>query len=139
MDTNIRQSIIPNNGLGGSPPSELQGAVVGHNFIVNNIFTPHAVADLYDLRINFDGKSTVTQNRCKLEIDIGGTQGVIYTKSEDFDISAGVEKQLSFDAMYYSYDTFFLNGGTLYLTVPQEVEIYNITYLVAPRYKRENT
>jgi hypothetical protein len=81
----------------------------------SNTFTPINENDYYIVRVTFTA-STVsgTINFVTLDLDIGGTPGIIW--SETFIPDKGAGQYFSFAIPVYTGNTFVPNGGTFYLT-----------------------
>jgi hypothetical protein len=87
--------------------------------------------DAYALSIRFKAKMDVLNGYFDVDLDIGGTQGIISQESLIFTRGANTEQRFDIDMVVFSGSTFVANGGTLSIT-PQngEMEIYDISFVI---------
>lgn len=83
---------------------------------INNKIHPISEFDVYNLRIgfkvqNYDG----ARPYINLELDIGGTQGVVVEDTKVL-VKGGAEQFVLFDFEVFSGATFNANGGDIYIT-----------------------
>lgn len=98
---------------------------------VSGLITPQTVGEVYDARINFKAESTTNQNYLRIQLDIGGAQGVILEKVIDFPRGAGIEHSFSSTNLFYALGTFISNGGQLKIFADDNAEIWDISYVIA--------
>lgn len=77
--------------------------------------------------------TTASSDIClKTSIDIGGTVGEIYPRNFTLSKGSGIEHFYSASFLYYTRDTFELNGGLVKVSTENgPVAIYNIRYVFA--------
>ena len=87
--------------------------------------------DAYTLSIRFKAKMSVNNGYFDIDLDIGGTQGIISQESVVFTRSSGIEQRFDIDLTVFSGSTFVANGGTFSIT-PQNgnIEIYDISFVI---------
>tara|TARA_R100000541_G_scaffold45643_1_gene52620 strand:+ start:3833 stop:4912 length:1080 start_codon:yes stop_codon:yes gene_type:complete len=92
--------------------------------------------DSYNLSIRFKAKMSVNNGYFDIDLDIGGTQGIISQESVVFTRSANTEQRFDIDLTVFSGSTFVANGGTLSIT-PQNgnMEIYDISFVIVRTHK----
>jgi hypothetical protein len=92
--------------------------------------------DAYSLSIRFKAKMNVLQGYFDIDLDIGGTQGIISQESILFTRGANTEQRFDIDLVVFSGSTFVTNGGTLSVT-PQNgnIEIYDISFVIVRTHK----
>lgn len=80
-----------------------------------NVMRPRAVGEAYIIRLNLEAERLTTGNdELIVELDIGGSVGVIYRTTSTVSLS-GVRSH-SFEIPVFCLSTFVANGGALYLT-----------------------
>ena len=92
--------------------------------------TPQSVGETYELRINYKGESGSVSNYLTVQLDIGGTQGVVLERIQTFPKGTGTEHAFSSSNVLFALDTFVANGGTLSITADGTAEIWDITYVI---------
>lgn len=79
-----------------------------------NKIVPINTNDFYLIRLNFTvSTSTGTLNFMEVDLDIGGSQGIIWSNTETIDNSTS--ESFSFLMPVFTGSTFLSNGGTIYL------------------------
>lgn len=105
----------------------------------NNKITPDQVGDAYDIRLNFKAQtSTELGGFFTFELDVGGSQGVIYASSHSFPKGQNTEAIFSITFPIYTLQTFIDNGGTMYFdTRPgsHSCTFYDISIFIKRDYK----
>lgn len=71
--------------------------------------------DIFITEIRITAKSSVANGRMAIELDIGGTLGVVRKQTINLHKSSNTEDEFAFCMKYYTGSTFIANGGTLYL------------------------
>lgn len=62
-------------------------------------------------------------------IDIGGSIAPLYSETKDFPRGAGIEHGLKFTVPAgYNYDTWYVNGGIVYIESNADLDIYGINF-----------
>ena len=92
--------------------------------------------DSYNLSIRFKAKMSVNNGYFDIDLDIGGTQGIISQESIVFTRGSGTEQRFDVDLTVFSGSTFVANGGTLSIT-PQNgnMDIYDISFVIVRTHK----
>lgn len=92
--------------------------------------------DAYALSIRFRAEMSVQNGYFDIDLDIGGSLGVISKESCVFTRSANTEQTFDVDLTVFSGSTFVANGGTLSIT-PQNgnIQIYNIAFVIVRTHK----
>jgi hypothetical protein len=87
--------------------------------------------DSYNLSIRFKAKIDVNNGYFDIDLDIGGTQGIISQESVIFTRAANNEQRFDIDLVLFSGSTFVSNGGSLKIT-PQNgnMQIYDISFVI---------
>jgi len=102
-----------------------------------NKFKPNNSGDIYLLRIGFKIDTTFNNQQGFLDVDIGGTQGVIWEKS--YDLIRGKEYvPFTEQVMVYSLDTFLKNGAAINFKVKGGAEVYDIVTVIFKSYNGGN-
>ena len=83
-----------------------------------------------EVRISMDVTASVAERELLVEIDIGGTVGVIVADSGRLGRAAGAPETQTFSFPVYSLGTFAANGAELFLTVDGAVTLDNVTVAV---------
>lgn len=107
----------------------------GNDWISNNKFNPDNFGDSYDWRVGFTIDPTLNNRNLTLELDIGGSQGVIWSKTIRLARGAGVDTRVTEQIDVYTLQTFIDNGGELYVTVDGESNIYDISYKIERKFR----
>ena len=100
----------------------------------NNKITPDNVGDVYDLRLRFQATPAVSDGYITLELDIGGSEGVILAQTQRF-LKGTSEQSMLFVATVFTLDTFVANGGSIYATSSVGVDIHSIGLLINRTHK----
>lgn len=115
-----------------STVDNLRPPFAGNDLISSDKITPVAVADAYTVTLKFKGDSTVINNELTIELDIGGTFGVIQTERVNFGQDAGVEREFTVPITFFTGSTFVANGGSIKITADEEVDLYDFSILMIP-------
>lgn len=100
----------------------------------NNLITPENIGDFYDIRLRFDAEPAVSDGFITLELDIGGSEGVILAQTQRFLKGTSAQKML-FTATTFTLDTFVANGGAIYATSSVDVDVYDVGLLINRTFK----
>jgi hypothetical protein len=97
----------------------------------DTLITPENVGDSYEIRIDFKAeKVTATDAYAGIQLDIGGSQGVIVERLYTFPKGTN-EHSFSTTSSIYSLSTFISNGGKLkFFASGSNVEIWDINYVI---------
>ena len=84
--------------------------------LATNTITPIAVFDTYNLRLGFKVQDYAgTTPDLKVELDIGGAQGVILSRTIPL-LKGGAEQSITLSFPVFTGSTFLANGGSIYVT-----------------------
>lgn len=97
------------------------------------VIQPVAVDDVMKIVVRLSIVPTLINTDFKLELDIGGTFGVIDPVVHRLGEGAGVEHVRDFVYEPFMRDTFLANGGTFYASADTEVSVIAVDYRVYPR------
>ncbi len=87
--------------------------------------------DSYNISIRFKAKIDVNNGYFDIDLDIGGTQGIISQESVIFTRALNTEQRFDIDLVLFSGSTFVSNGGTLSITPKNgDMEIYDISFVI---------
>lgn len=100
----------------------------------NNIITPAAVGDAYNILLNFKGAPDTTDTTgayryVDMELDIGGGAGVIVSDARVF-IKDTATMQFAFAFPEFANATFLANGGSFYLTPSANASFWDFEVLI---------
>jgi len=92
--------------------------------------------DAYTMSIRFKAKMSVNNGYFDIDLDIGGTQGIISQESIVFTRGSGTEQRFDVDLTVFSGATFVANGGTLSVTPKNgNMDIYDISFVIVRIHK----
>lgn len=92
---------------------------------VTNKVVPSALNDFGLLRVAVQGNSPVAAtNNFLLELDVGGTAGVIFAETKSLVKGAGVDQAFNFTIPLFAGSDFIANGGELYITPEADAEFW---------------
>jgi hypothetical protein len=92
--------------------------------------------DAYTMSIRFKAVMSVNSGYFDIDLDIGGTQGIISQESIVFTRGAGTEQRFDIDLTVFSGATFVANGGTLSVTPKNgDMDIYDISFVIVRTHK----
>lgn len=124
-------SALRNNGA--SVINQLKAPFIGASLVdANGVFTPRAVHDVYRLIVRVTAAPSVINTDLTLQLNIGGSFGVIETDRHRLSLGAGVEHQETFIFPPFTGATFVANGGTILASADSEVTIKSVDYRVFP-------
>lgn len=90
-----------------------------------NKIIPPALNDFGLIRVAMTGHSiTASTNRFELELDAGGTAGVIFRETGVFAKGAGGEQSFNFIMPLFAGPDLLANGGILYITPESDIEMW---------------
>lgn len=105
------------------------------NTSINKV-EPLALDDFYTIRLDIKGESDVASvNRFDVEMDIGGSLGVISARTEIFAKGAGITQSFSPSSQFFVGATFLANGGAIYLTPLADANFWDIGITISRSYK----
>lgn len=128
INTNNRTK-IPNN-AGSVINSQLPDGVISFWDSANNKLAPDRVGDFYLGRLTFNATPNKNNSSALIELDIGGTQGVIYSTTENFVRGAGNPQQIVVSLPIYTLGTFVQNGGEFYFTGSERFFLDTISIVI---------
>ena len=120
---------LPNNG-GSSITAYGPSGINFYNGTTQKL-TPEAQGDTYSLRTNYSAEPQAVNAYMTVEIDIGGSDPIIYSHTFPFPKGAGVVNTTSDTILLFSYPTFVANGGEIYVTCSRDTEFFDVSYLIA--------
>ena len=93
--------------------------------------TPRAALDVMETRFDITLTPLAVGGTLKIEIDIGGSVGVINTEVASLPGSAGVSQLVSVSLVMWAKSTFIANGGSVYLTssVTANISAVNLSFV----------
>ena len=97
---------------------------------VNNLITPLELGDSYLLRLDLTANPTLNNRNFIIDLDIGGTQGIIFERLIRLARGAGNDTTISVTNSIFSLNTFIANGGTLNITCDGDVSLFNISLFI---------
>ena len=119
--------------VAGPVLDELSGLFAGHDYLENGRFMPRRFNDVFDLRLTVTGRSALSGNIMKVEMDIGGAQGVIDGDEYSFPAGAGDSGRLIFKYMDFSRQTFLDNAAAFFAIAAKDCAVWDIQLLFLPR------
>lgn len=130
---NVR-TLLPNN-AGSIINSQIPDAVITFWNPSTSKFTPDRVGDFYSLRLSF--KTTANKNNAQgtLELDIGGSQGVIWSTDVAYTKGANTIIDVTKTIPIYTLNTFIVNGGEFYFTCSESATLFDINLVVFRAYR----
>jgi len=111
-------SVIDGYGANGLPSSSIWDGV-------SNKITPIQLGDSYIFRISFTANPTLNNRNLTIDLDLGGSQGIIFERSTRLARGANVDTKVSMTNSIFALSTFVSNGGEIYITCDGDVEIFN--------------
>lgn len=124
---NVR-TLLPNDALS---VLNTNGPLVAPSWFSGNKFRPDSSGDYYELRLTFEANPTLNNRNLTVDLDIGGVQGIIWSKTERLARGAGVNTKVSLVIPVYTLGTFVANGGEIFLTCGGEVDVFEIVLVIA--------
>ena len=97
---------------------------------VNYIFQPTVLGAYYEIRLNMIIDNFTADRDIKIELDIGGSVGVVYAKNIRLSkVTAAQEESVVIPV--YTLSTFIANGGKFYITPSgTSVDIHDVTLVI---------
>lgn len=131
ISSNVR-TLLPNN---AANVLNVTNPIGGSTWWANDKFNPDNSGDTYDLRVGFIADPTLNNRNLTLELDIGGTQGVIWSKTLRLARGAGVDTRIIETIDIFTLGTFIANGGEIFITCDGDVDIYDIVIKIERKYR----
>lgn len=128
---NVR-TLLTNN---GASSITTHAPTVATNWLNANKFTPDSSGDVYVFRLDLEANPTLNNRNLLIELDIGGTQGVIWSKTERLARGAGNNTKVSLTIPVFTLGTFVANGGELYVTCDGPCDVFSAAYFITKVYK----
>ena len=128
INQNVR-TLVPNN-AGAIINSQIPLDITTFWDPINSKFIPDRVGDFYILR--YSGVIVANNNNtyATLELDIGGSQGVIWTRDIALTKGANVPVEFAIAIPLYTLQTFVTNGGQFYIETTRRCDLYDISLVV---------
>lgn len=114
--------------IGGMP-----GGVVNLWDTINNKITPGGVDDAYDVRLAFTAKSATTGAYLEIELDVGGSLGVIAKDTRGF--LKNTDQFFQVNIPVFTGTTFLANGGEIWITSSAAATLWNPRILIIRTHK----
>ena len=95
-----------------------------------NKFENDNSGDKFMQRVSFIADPTLNNRNLTLELDIGGTQGVIWSRTIRLARGAGIDTKITENLDFYTLGTFIANGGDLFITCDGGIDIYDTLFLI---------
>lgn len=128
-------TIIPNNALivrDSQKPIDVISFYNGSQIISSQ-------KDSLAITIEFKAvPQSVSATRADVWFDIGGGIGQLYRRTVSFSKGSGVVNYVTFTTDVYTLDTWEDNGATIYINANDDIEIYDIRYVVYRLHKGRN-
>lgn len=123
-------TILPNN-AGQVIDVELPALVNSFYDASSQKITPVKIGDGIGIRVSFKAVPTQNGTLMDLSLDTGGALGKVFEERELLH-AASVAQPVSFTiSPAYAMDTFFNNGGQIKINVDQDVDIYDVVYVIS--------
>ncbi len=100
-------------------------------------FEPDNSGDTYDFRLQFTVDSAVNNRNLQIELDIGGSQGVIWDKTIRLARGAGVNTRVTETMQIYTLVTFVANGGQIFITCDGDIDLFDIVFVIERKFRNE--
>ncbi len=130
---NNARTKISIDGLGSNNETDfLPDGVSAFWNTTTNKFTPVAIGDCYDIRLEFVVE-TMKDSTFLIELDIGSPLFVISSQSLIASKTTGVPIVYSFNVPIFTLATFVTNGGEVYIDTTvdaQDLDIYNMKIFI---------
>lgn len=95
-----------------------------------NKFVPDNSGDKYTKRVSFTADPALNNRNLTLELDIGGNQGVIWSRTIRLSRGAGIDTKVTENLDFYTLNTFVANGGDLFIECDGDIDLYDIIFLI---------
>jgi len=89
--------------------------------------------DMFDFRLRMVALGGASPVQLTVEIDIGGAQGVVFSKTENIAKGASTETHVTISSDYYTGSTFISNGGTITVSTADgsdDIDLWGFQLLV---------
>lgn len=96
----------------------------------NEKITPLNIGDSYIFRLSLTANPTLNNRNFTIDLDIGGNQNIIFERTSRLARGAGNETKISITNSIFVLDTFFQNGGELYVTCDGDVNLSDISLFI---------
>ena len=126
------RTVLPNNkgsvlNTNGPPGAE--------NWLDLNAFKPDSPGDFYVFRLSFVADPTLNNRNLVLDLDIGGSQGIIWSQTIRLARGAGVDTRVSVTIPVYALNTFVVNGGLFNINCDGDVNVYGVVWVPCKVFK----
>lgn len=99
-----------------------------------NKIVPQNNDDFYIIRLTFTIKPQQNNRVLDFQLDIGGTQGVIYEDFKSLVKGAGTPSIISEVIPIFTKSTFLANAGAFYIKCNTRLEVYDLSILIIKTY-----
>lgn len=126
------------NNAGSTITTQLPVGVTALYDSLTNKITPENSGDAYLVRVDFTAFTSSPSGLAKLQIDIGGAQGIIIDRGFTFPkgTGSGNAQDYSMTSLVYSLSTFVANGGTVQIeSVTGDTSVYDINFVISRVHK----
>lgn len=127
------RTLLINNGNSILDLVGMSGSTTIWNTTTNKI-QPNNIGDSFDIRVQFKVNPNLNNRNLTLDLDIGGTQGVIWSKTIRLARGANVDTQVTEQLDIYALGTFVTNGGTLNVTCDGDISVYDIVFKIERKF-----
>lgn len=101
-----------------------------------NKITPENVGDAYVVRSSFIAQNDNQNGLFDIELDIGGSQGVILAQTVDFPRGNNTDRFFTGSSLVFTLSTFVTNGGEFKITgITGTTKIHTISYVISRIHK----
>lgn len=96
----------------------------------NYKITPINNGDSYIFRLSMTANPTLNNRNFTVDLDIGGTQGVIFERTTRLARGANIDTKISMTNSIFTLGTFIQNGGEIYVNCDGDVSLFNIALFI---------
>jgi len=97
---------------------------------INSKITPLSVGDSYVFRLNMTVNPVLNNRNFIVDLDIGGTTGIIFERTIRLARGANVDTKISITNSIFALAAFMANGGDIYITCDSNVDIFDISLFI---------
>lgn len=96
----------------------------------SSLIQGHQLGDIIAVRLSFLCTFGTTQNEVEIELDIGGSQGVIWGRSVRLNRGSGQVNRVTETMELFTLGTFLANGGQINMMFDVNTDVYDINLLI---------
>ena len=96
----------------------------------NKKFTPLASGDTYTIRLDFTANPDANNLSVNVDLDIGGSQGIIFERSARLVRGASNDTKISMTFQVFTLGTFTANGGEFYITGDGVIDVSDVAVFI---------